>query len=84
MLHTLRSGAATLLGVGFTCDQLTYRLLRHALELSKPVLILNVGPTRADIIMPPVEKIEVSSGLVLRQVVHHLVCVSILLFEACF
>ena len=44
------------------------RLLRHAIELKKPVLMLNVGPTRADTLDPPVEKIEVPSGLVLRDV----------------
>ena len=44
------------------------RLLRHALELRKPVLLLNLGPTRADGLQG-VEKIEVSSGAVMRDVV---------------
>ena len=44
------------------------RLLKHALELNKPVLLLNVGPTRADP-LPGVEKIELPSGAVLRDVV---------------
>jgi len=48
-----------------------FRLLKHALELSKPVLMLNVGPTRADTI-PGLEKIEVQSGFVLRDVVKRL------------
>ncbi|GJE98072.1 NAD-dependent protein deacylase [Phanerochaete sordida] len=45
-----------------------FRLLKHALELKKPVLLLNVGPTRADP-LPGVEKIELPSGAVLRDVV---------------
>lgn len=46
-----------------------FRLLRHALELRKPILMLNVGPTRADTISPPIEKIEIASGLVMRDIV---------------
>ncbi|KAJ3536958.1 hypothetical protein NM688_g6766 [Phlebia brevispora] len=45
-----------------------FRLLRHALELKKPVLLLNVGPTRADP-LPGVEKIEISTREVIRDVV---------------
>ncbi|KIP02692.1 hypothetical protein PHLGIDRAFT_111785 [Phlebiopsis gigantea 11061_1 CR5-6] len=45
-----------------------FRLLKHALELKKPVLLLNVGPTRADP-LPGLEKIELASGLVMRDVV---------------
>ncbi|TFY81367.1 hypothetical protein EWM64_g2642 [Hericium alpestre] len=45
-----------------------FRLLKHALELKKPVMYLNVGPTRADGI-PGVEKIEIPSGQVMRDVV---------------
>lgn len=45
-----------------------FRLLKHALELRKPVLMLNVGPTRADG-LPGIEKIELASGGVLRDVV---------------
>ena len=44
------------------------RLLKHALELNKPVLILNVGPSRADG-YPGVEKIEMASGLIMKEVV---------------
>jgi len=44
------------------------RLLKHALELNKPVLILNVGPSRADG-HPGVEKIELASGVIMREVV---------------
>ncbi|KAI0079358.1 DHS-like NAD/FAD-binding domain-containing protein [Panus rudis PR-1116 ss-1] len=62
-----------------TCDRLfligttlatfsAYRLLKHALELRKPVLMLNVGPTRADG-LPGLEKIEIPSGTILRDVV---------------
>lgn len=44
------------------------RLLKHALELQKPVLMLNIGPTRADG-LPGMEKIEIASGIVMRDVV---------------
>ncbi|OBZ73820.1 NAD-dependent protein deacetylase SIR4, partial [Grifola frondosa] len=44
-----------------------FRLLKHALELHKPVLLLNVGPTRADG-LPGVEKLEIPSGLIMREV----------------
>ncbi|KAH8115631.1 DHS-like NAD/FAD-binding domain-containing protein [Phellopilus nigrolimitatus] len=49
-----------------------FRLLKHALELGKPVLLLNVGPTRADALTPGVEKISLPSGSVLRDVVRAL------------
>ncbi|EKM50661.1 uncharacterized protein PHACADRAFT_213556 [Phanerochaete carnosa HHB-10118-sp] len=45
-----------------------FRLVKHALELKKPVLLLNVGPTRADP-LSGVEKIELPSGTVLRDAV---------------
>lgn len=44
------------------------RLLRHALELKKPVLLLNTGPTRADGLVG-VEKLEISSNAVMRDAV---------------
>jgi NAD+-dependent protein deacetylase sirtuin 4 len=43
------------------------RLLKHAVESHKPVLLLNVGPTRGDNVAG-VEKIDISSGLVMREV----------------
>jgi len=46
-----------------------FRLLKHALELRKPVLYLNVGPTRADG-MTGVEKLEIPTGEVMRDVAH--------------
>jgi len=49
-----------------------FRLLKHALEIHKPALMLNVGPTRGDGI-PGVEKLELESGLVLLDVVRLLV-----------
>ncbi|KAH7915278.1 DHS-like NAD/FAD-binding domain-containing protein [Hygrophoropsis aurantiaca] len=45
-----------------------FRLIKRALEMKKPVLLLNVGPTRADG-LPGIEKIEIASGLVMRDVV---------------
>lgn len=45
-----------------------FRLVKHALEQHKPVMLLNVGPTRADDI-PEVEKVEIPTGTILRQVV---------------
>ena len=44
------------------------RLLKHALELNKPVLILNIGPSRADG-HPGIEKIDIASSLIMRDVV---------------
>jgi NAD-dependent deacetylase sirtuin 4 len=49
-----------------------FRLLKHALERRKPVLMLNLGPSRADG-QAGVEKIEMPSGRVLREVVRALV-----------
>ncbi|CCM02533.1 uncharacterized protein FIBRA_04635 [Fibroporia radiculosa] len=49
-------------------DDHAARLLKHALDWRKPVLLLNVGPSRADA-LPGVEKIEVASGAVMRDVV---------------
>ncbi|PPQ69834.1 hypothetical protein CVT26_014212 [Gymnopilus dilepis] len=49
-----------------------FRLLRHALELKKPVMLLNVGPTRADG-LPGVEKIDVQAGLIMRDVAKNVV-----------
>jgi NAD-dependent deacetylase sirtuin 4 len=48
-----------------------FRLVKRALEDRKPVLILNVGPTRADELQG-IEKIEVPTSLVLREVVQAL------------
>ncbi|KIJ20965.1 hypothetical protein PAXINDRAFT_106842 [Paxillus involutus ATCC 200175] len=45
-----------------------YRLIKHALKLKKPVLLLNMGPTRADD-LPGVEKIEISTSHVMRDTV---------------
>jgi len=44
-----------------------FRLLKYALELKKPVMLLNLGPTRADGI-PGVEKIEIATGATLKHV----------------
>ncbi|EJD00489.1 DHS-like NAD/FAD-binding domain-containing protein [Fomitiporia mediterranea MF3/22] len=49
-----------------------FRLLKRAIELGKPVLMLNVGPTRADTLTPPIEKIELPTGVILRDVVRML------------
>jgi hypothetical protein len=49
-------------------------LLKQALEFTKPVLIVNLGPTRAEG-MPGIEKLEVSTGTVMRDVVHTVLCV---------
>ncbi|KAG5638140.1 hypothetical protein H0H81_001659 [Sphagnurus paluster] len=42
-------------------------LLKYALELKKPVMLLNVGPSRADA-SPDVIKIDMPSGTILRDV----------------
>ncbi|KZV95101.1 DHS-like NAD/FAD-binding domain-containing protein [Exidia glandulosa HHB12029] len=48
-----------------------FRLAKHALELSRPVLLLNLGPTRADG-LPQLEKMVVSSGPVLQEAARQL------------
>lgn len=48
---------------------LSHSLLKRALELNKPVLYLNVGPTRADG-LPGVDKLEVPTGVVMSDVVY--------------
>ncbi|KAJ6619877.1 DHS-like NAD/FAD-binding domain-containing protein [Mycena sp. CBHHK59/15] len=45
-----------------------FRLLKRAVELGKPVLLLNVGPSRADGVKE-VDRIDMASGLIIRQVV---------------
>ncbi|KAJ7654485.1 hypothetical protein DFH06DRAFT_1416127 [Mycena polygramma] len=44
------------------------RLLKHAVELNKPVLLLNVGPSRGDDI-EQIDRIDMASGLIIRDVV---------------
>lgn len=41
-------------------------MVKHALELKKPVILLNVGPSRADA-LAGVEKIDMPSGSVMRE-----------------
>jgi len=48
-----------------------FRIVKHALELKKPVFILNTGPTRADG-LPGIEKVDESSGSVLPEAVRTL------------
>ncbi|KAI0629338.1 DHS-like NAD/FAD-binding domain-containing protein [Trametes polyzona] len=45
-----------------------YRLVKHAIAQRKPVLVLNVGPTRAHE-LPGLEIIELPAGAVLREAV---------------
>lgn len=45
-----------------------FRLVQHAIKLGKPVLLLNVGPTRVDNLRA-VEKIEIPTSHVMRDVV---------------
>ncbi|KAF8324705.1 DHS-like NAD/FAD-binding domain-containing protein [Cantharellus anzutake] len=44
-----------------------FRIVKHALEVGKPVMMLNIGPTRADK-FERIEKIEMKSGAVLTDV----------------
>lgn len=44
------------------------RLVKHALELGKPVLLVNVGPTRADGLLG-IDKIEIATSRVMRDAV---------------
>ncbi|KAJ7043724.1 DHS-like NAD/FAD-binding domain-containing protein [Mycena alexandri] len=45
-----------------------FRLLKRAVELGKPVLLLNVGPSRGDSVSE-VDRIDMASGLIIRDVV---------------
>jgi NAD+-dependent protein deacetylase sirtuin 4 len=66
-----------LLVVGTTLATFSaFRLVRHAIEQSKPVLLLNVGPTRADD-LPGVDKLEIPAGSIIRDVVRAVLCVSL-------
>ncbi|KAH7108128.1 DHS-like NAD/FAD-binding domain-containing protein [Auriculariales sp. MPI-PUGE-AT-0066] len=49
-----------------------YRLVKHALELSRPILLLTLGPTRADV-HELIEKLEVPSGPVIHQAARELI-----------
>ncbi|KAJ7781999.1 DHS-like NAD/FAD-binding domain-containing protein [Mycena maculata] len=45
-----------------------FRLLKRAVELGKPALLLNLGPSRGDG-LEEVERIDMASGLIIRDVV---------------
>lgn len=45
-----------------------FRIVKHALELKKPVFVLNTGPTRVDE-LPGIEKVDGLSGSVVPEVV---------------
>ncbi|KAJ7504279.1 DHS-like NAD/FAD-binding domain-containing protein [Mycena galericulata] len=45
-----------------------FRLLKRAVELGKPTLLLNVGPSRGDGI-EEIERVDMASGVIIRQVV---------------
>jgi NAD-dependent deacetylase sirtuin 4 len=47
---------------------MSHSLLKRALELRKPVLYLNLGPTRADG-LPGVDKLEIAMSTVMTDVV---------------
>ncbi|KAF8825658.1 hypothetical protein HHX47_DHR6000286 [Lentinula edodes] len=47
-----------------------FRLLKHALALGKPVLMINVGPSRADVV-EGVHKLDIASGDIMRDVVRN-------------
>jgi len=50
----------------------SHSLLKRALELHKPVLYVNVGPTRADG-LPGIDKLEVPTSVVMTDVVYAVV-----------
>uniref|UniRef100_A0A8H8CIN6 Deacetylase sirtuin-type domain-containing protein n=1 Tax=Psilocybe cubensis TaxID=181762 RepID=A0A8H8CIN6_PSICU len=69
-----------------TCDKLllmgttlatysAFRLLKHALELNKRVMLLNMGPSRADG-LPGIVKLDIPSGAVMRDVARNVMSVS--------
>lgn len=56
----------------FHLSHASHSLLKRALELRKPVLYLNVGPTRADG-LPGVDKLEIPTSAVMTEVVQAVV-----------
>ncbi|KAH9995380.1 DHS-like NAD/FAD-binding domain-containing protein [Russula compacta] len=68
--YAIVEGADQLFVLGTTLATYSaFRLLKRALELHKPVLYLNVGPTRADG-LPGVDKLEIPTSAVMTDVVH--------------
>lgn len=67
--HIQLSGWLLFSKLGIELNHLTstLRLLKHAIELKKPVVLLNVGPTRADD-LPGLVKLDVRSGAILGDV----------------
>jgi len=45
-----------------------FRIVKHAIELNKPVFVLNMGPTRADE-LPGIQKVDGLSGSIIPEVV---------------
>ena len=43
-------------------------LVKHAIEKHKPIMLLNVGPTRADA-LAGIDAIEIEAGTIIRDVV---------------
>ncbi|KAH9995566.1 DHS-like NAD/FAD-binding domain-containing protein [Russula vinacea] len=71
--RSIVEGADRLFVIGTTLATYSaFRLLKRALELRKPVLYLNVGPTRADG-LPGVDKLEIPTSAVMTEVVHAVV-----------
>ncbi|KAF8479798.1 DHS-like NAD/FAD-binding domain-containing protein [Russula ochroleuca] len=71
--YSIVEGANRLFVIGTTLATYSaFRLLKRALELRKPVLYLNVGPTRADG-LPGVDKLEIPTSAVMADVVHAVV-----------
>ncbi|KAF9266907.1 DHS-like NAD/FAD-binding domain-containing protein [Marasmius fiardii PR-910] len=67
-LHDIKEADRVLL-IGTTLATYSaFRLLRSALDKKKPVLVVNIGPSRADGIAG-VEKLDISSGAIMPDVV---------------
>lgn len=59
-----------------------FRTVKHALELKKPVFVLNTGPTRADE-LPGIEKVDGLSGSVLPEAVRTILWVARVVAATC-
>jgi len=71
--YSIVEGADRLFILGTTLATYSaFRLLKRALELHKPVLYVNVGPTRADG-LPGIDKLEVPTSVVMTDVVYAVV-----------
>lgn len=57
-----------------------YSLVKHALELKKPVMMINLGPSRADD-LSGIEKLDVSTSLIMNEIARAVMWVKSFVFS---